>query len=93
MSNISSLISVLLLLVVLAAAAIFLRRYRDRLNGRFGQGPMTLRGMLNLGDGSRLFLVDVEGVSIVCGVGRNGVGAIEIISTLKPQEISKEMSK
>jgi flagellar biogenesis protein FliO len=93
MSNISSLISVLLLLAVLAAAAIFLRRYRDRLNGRFGQGPMTLRGMLNLGDGTRLVLVDVEGVSIVCGVGRNGVGAIETISKAKAQESFKETIK
>ncbi len=79
MSNIVSLILALILLGGLAAAAVFLRSYRDRLTRQFGQGPLHIKGSLHLGDGSRLVLVDIEGTMVACGVGRNGVGAIEVI--------------
>lgn len=84
MSNFTSMISVLLLLGGLAAAALLLRRYRDRLAGRFNQGPIALRGILNVGDGSRLILVEVDGTTILCGIGRNGVGAMQTISQTSP---------
>ena len=86
MSNLSSLISVLVLLGGLAAAALFLRHYRDRLAGRFNQGPIAMRSVLNVGDGSRLLLVEVEGVTVLCGLGRNGVGAMQIIEKAKSLE-------
>ena len=86
MSSIASLLSVFVLLGGLMATAWFLRRYRDRLNRHFTQGPMTMRGMLHLGDGARVYLIDVEGVSLVCGVGRNGIGAIQAIGKTKPEE-------
>jgi len=79
---VSSLASLLLALIVLGglvAAAVFLRAYRDRLTRHFGQGPIQVKGSVHLGDGSRLVLVDIEGTRLACGVGRNGVGAIEII--------------
>jgi flagellar biogenesis protein FliO len=78
-SNLVSLILAFTVLGGLAAAAIFLRSYRDRLTRHFGQGPMKVKGSLHLGDGSRLVLVDVEGTMMACGVGRNGVGASTII--------------
>ena len=79
MSNISSFIWVVLLLGGLSTAAWFLRRHRDRLAGHFHQGPIAVRGILNIGDGSRLVLVEVKGVEVLCGIGRNGVGAMQII--------------
>ena len=79
MSNLTSIFSALIVLGGLAAAAVFLRAYRDRLTRHFGQGPIQVKGSVHLGDGSRLVLVDIEGTRLACGVGRNGVGAIEII--------------
>ena len=79
MSNLTSILSALIVLGGLAAAAVFLRTYRDRLTRHFGQGPIQVKGSVHLGDGSRLVLVDIDGTRLACGVGRNGVGAIEII--------------
>jgi len=78
-SNLVSLLLALMVLGGLVAAAVFLRAYRDRLTRHFGQGPIQVKGSVHLGDGSRLVLVDIEGTRLACGVGRNGVGAIEII--------------
>jgi hypothetical protein len=78
-SNLTSIFSALIVLGGLAAAAVFLRTYRDRLTRHFGQGPIQIKGSVHLGDGSRLVLVDIDGTRLACGVGRNGVGAIEII--------------
>ena len=61
MANVTSLLSVLVLLGGLVAAAMLLRRYRDRLNTAFVKGPIAIKGVTNLGDGSRLILVDVNG--------------------------------
>ena len=79
MSNLSSLIWVVLLLGGLSAAAWYLRRHRDHLARHFNQGPIAVRGVLNIGDGSRLVLVEVKGVEVLCGIGRNGVSAMQII--------------
>jgi hypothetical protein len=87
-SSVTSLISVLVLLCGLVAAAFFLRRYRDGLNRHFAKGPIQMRGMLHLGDGARVYLIEVEGVSMVCGVGRNGIGAIQTVGTKKAEEFS-----
>ena len=35
--------------------------------------------MANLGDGSRLIVVEVNGQQALCGVGRQGVGAITLL--------------
>jgi len=78
-SNLASLLLALMVLGGLVAAAVFLRAYRDRLTRHFSQGPIQVKGSVHLGDGSRLVLVDIEGTRLACGVGRNGVGAIEII--------------
>ena len=79
MTNITSLVSVILLLGGLVAAAMLLRRYRDRLNTAFIKGPITIKGMANLGDGSRLVVVEVNGQQALCGVGRQGIGAITLL--------------
>jgi flagellar biogenesis protein FliO len=78
-TNITSVVSVILLLGGLVAAAMLLRRYRDRLNTAFIKGPITIKGMANLGDGSRLIVVEVNGQQALCGVGRQGVGAITLL--------------
>jgi flagellar biogenesis protein FliO len=79
-ANLLSLLPVLLLIGGLAAAALFLRAYRDRLAKHFVKGPIRVEGMVHLGDGSRLVLVDIEGTRLACGVGRHGVGAMQIIA-------------
>ncbi len=79
MANITSVLSVILLLGGLVAAAMLLRRYRDKLNTAFVKGPITIKSVANLGDGSRLALVEVEGQHVLCGIGRQGVGAITLL--------------
>jgi flagellar biogenesis protein FliO len=80
-ANITSIISTILLLGGLVAAAMLLRRYRDRLNTAFIKGPIVIKGVANLGDGSRLVVVEVNGQQALCGVGRQGVGAITLLPT------------
>ena len=79
MANITSILSILILLGGLVAAAILLRQYRDRLNIALVKGPITIKGTANLGDGSRLILIEIDGQNILCGVGRHGIGAITIL--------------
>ena len=84
MANAASLIAGVVLLGVLAAAAFGLRRYRDTLMTRMSKGPMILLGTLHLGDGTRLCLIEVDGVKLVCGLGRRGVGAISVVAPFGP---------
>ena len=87
MASFASIFSVLLLLGGLVAAAVLLRRYRDRLGQSFAKGPIIIKGVTNIGDGSRLVLVDIDGMRAVCGVGRQGVGAITLLGkTPQPDE-------
>lgn len=79
MASFASLITIILLLGGLVAAAVLLRRYRDRLGQSFVKGPIVIKGVTNIGDGARLILVDIEGTRAVCGVGRQGVSAITIL--------------
>ena len=79
MANVPSIISVIILLGGLVAAAMLLRRYRDRLNTAFIKGPLSIKSVANLGDGSRIILIEFEGQQALCGVGRQGVGAITLL--------------
>lgn len=85
MASVTSIISVVLLLGGLVAAAMLLRRYRDRLNTAFVKGPIAIKGVTNLGDGSRLVLVDVNGQQALCGIGRQGVSTITLLPSSSPQ--------
>lgn len=79
MASVTSIISVFVLLGGLVAAAILLRRYRDQLNTAFVKGPLSIKSVANLGDGSRVILIEVDGQQALCGVGRQGVGAITLL--------------
>lgn len=79
MSNFTSILLICLMLGGLMAIAMILKRYRDKLSTAFVSGPITIKGSAHLGDGARLVLVDVEGRKALCGVGRNGIGAITLI--------------
>ena len=79
MASVTSIISVFVLLGGLVAAAILLRRYRDRLNAAFVKGPLSIKSVANLGDGSRVILIEVDGQQALCGVGRQGVCAITLL--------------
>lgn len=85
MASVTSIISVFVLLGGLVAAAMLLRRYRDRLNTAFVKGPLAIKSVANLGDGSRIILIEVDGQQALCGVGRQGVGAITLLPRLSHQ--------
>jgi len=84
-ANVTSIISVVILLGGLVAAAMLLRRYRDSLNTAFVKGPLAIKSVANLGDGSRIILIEVDGQQALCGVGRQGVGAITLLPRLSHQ--------
>jgi flagellar biogenesis protein FliO len=85
-ANIASLISLFVLLGGLAVAAVILHRYRDKIAARAMQGPMSIKGITALGDGARLILVEVDGVSVLCGVGRTGVTALTPLRHIQEQK-------
>ena len=76
MPSTGNILSLVLFCGGLIAVAIVLARYRDRLNQQFGTGPITIKGMANMGGGARLCVVEVEGETFLCGLGRHSVSAI-----------------
>lgn len=63
----------------LAVVALFLMRYRDRLSAKFGtQGHV--RAIVPVAPNARLALVEMEGMTILCGLGRDGITALEIVT-------------
>lgn len=63
----------------LAVVAFFLMRYRDRLQAKFGlQG--SVRQVVQVAPNARLALVDIDGMKVLCGLGRDGITTLEIVS-------------
>ncbi len=77
--NTSYLIAMFLFLGGMIVVALVLGHYRDRLQNKFVTGPIALKGSIHLGDGARLCLVEVDGINVLCGVGRQGVGSMQIL--------------
>lgn len=62
----------------LAIVALFLLRYRERLQAKFGtQGGV--KSMVQIAPNARLALVEIDGMTVLCGLGREGVTALEIV--------------
>ncbi|MBU3730121.1 MAG: hypothetical protein FGM26_01080 [Beijerinckiaceae bacterium] len=68
----------------LAVVAFFLMRYRDRLQMKFGmQG--AVRQIVQIAPQARLALVEIDGMKVLCGLGRDGITALEIVSRTPEQ--------
>ena len=62
----------------LAIVAFFLMRYREKLQAIFGvQGGV--RQIVQIAPHARLALVDIEGMTVLCGLGREGITTLEIV--------------
>lgn len=85
MQSIGYIATLFVFFACLIGLALVLGRYRDRITQKFVKGPMVLKGMMPLGDGARLCLIECEGVTVLCGVGKNGVGSIQIIEPVKKE--------
>lgn len=58
--------------------ALLLMRLRNRLNGGFGRGQNRIasgrvRAVMDFGDGGRVAVIDIDGVTLACALTRGGV--------------------
>ncbi len=67
----------------LAVVALLLLRYRDRLQAKFGV-QSAVRSIVQVTPQARLALVEVEGMTVLCALGRDGITAMQIVQP--PQE-------
>ncbi len=75
----SDIVGLVLFFAGLAGLAFVLLRWRDRFTGRFMPGGIALRASADLGAGGRLVVVEIDGVKVLVGLGRNGVQAIHAL--------------
>lgn len=62
----------------LAIVALFLLRYREKLQSKFGtQG--AVKSVVQVAPHARLALVELNGMTVLCGLGRDGITALEIV--------------
>jgi len=67
----------------LAVVALMLLRYRDRLQAKFGT-QSAVKSIVRVTPQARLALVELEGMTVLCALGRDGITAMEIVT--RPQE-------
>lgn len=67
----------------LAVVALMLLRYRDRLQAKFGT-QSVVKSIVQVTPQARLALVELEGMTVLCALGRDGITAMEIVT--RPQE-------
>lgn len=80
MSNLGAYsITMIALLGLLIGASLLLTRFRDRLNARFGASARLLRASVEVSPGARLIVVDVEGMTVVCGLSKAGITALHVV--------------
>lgn len=85
MQSIGYIATLVVFFTCLIGLALVLGRYRDRINQKFVKGPMVIKGVVPLGDGARLYMIECEGVTVLCGVGKSGVGAVQVIEPKKTE--------
>ena len=76
-------ITMVMLLGLLIVVALLLTRYRDRLNARFGARARTFRASVDVSPGARLVILDVEGMTVVCGLNKSGITALHVLKADK----------
>lgn len=63
----------------LAVVALFLMRYREKLHTKFGvQGGV--RQIVQIAPHARLAVVEIEGMTVLCGLSREGITTLEIVN-------------
>lgn len=67
------------LLCTLVVVGYVLLRYRDRLQRVFGPPQKGLRSYVDVAPGARLAIVEIDGLKIVCALGKTGITALQII--------------
>ena len=72
-------VTMALLLGGLIGVAILLGRYRDRLNSYFGASPRISRANVELAPGARIMVVEIEGMTVVCGLNKSGITALQVV--------------
>ena len=72
-------ITMVVLLGFLIGCALLLARYRDRLLARFGARPKVFRASVEVAPGARLMVVDIEGMTVVCGLNKSGITALHVL--------------
>ena len=67
------------LLGVLIGVGFLLSRYRDRLNSYFGPRARITRASVDVAPGARLTVVEIDGMTVVCGINRSGITALQVV--------------
>ncbi len=76
----SSLASLLVILGVLAAAAVLLRRFQAGASAKSTISPITLIAARPIGGQHRLLIVEADGQRFLIGASRNGLAALGRLS-------------
>ena len=72
-------ITMIMLLGFLIGVALLLARYRDRLHARFGTPARVFRASVEGAPGARLMVVDIDGLTVVCGLSKEGITALHVV--------------
>ncbi len=62
----------------LVIVALILLRYREKLQAKFGV-QSGLKSVVQVAPNARLALVDIEGMTVLCGLGRDGITSLAIV--------------
>jgi len=81
-------ITMVLLLGGLIGVAILLGRYRDRLNAYFGTSSRVSRANVELAPGARIMVVEIDGMTIVCGLNKSGITALQVVNGVTDRSAS-----
>ncbi len=77
-----------LVIGVLIGAGILLARKRDALQSLFGAAKGPYKAVVDLAPGVRLAVVELDGMTIVCGIGKSGITALQVVDHAKPQVVA-----
>lgn len=75
-------ITMAVLLGSLIGVALLLKRYRDRLHNYFGARHGVSRAMIDIAPGARLMVVEIDGITVVCGLNKSGITALQVVQNV-----------
>ena len=75
-------ITMAVLLGSLIGVALLLKRYRDRLHTYFGTRNGVSRAMIDIAPGARLMVVEIDGITVVCGLNKSGITALQVVQNV-----------
>ncbi len=68
------------LLAVAAVVSLVLMRYRDKLHSAFGQRNQRIKAWADVAPGARLVIVEIDGQRVLCGLGKDGIRCMQVLS-------------